>query len=104
MFSFLKKIFGNQKSVPLSQLLKEGAVVIDVRTAAEFAEGHFKGSINIPLQTIEKRAGRFKKDQHIILCCRSGARSANAKSKMRRMGFQHLYNAGSWTALKKIRT
>lgn len=100
MMDFLKKMFGGKKA-DIGQLLVRGAKVIDVRTPAEFASGHFKGSVNIPLDKIGVKASQLKKDQDYVLCCRSGMRSANAVRILRSAGFERVYNGGSWMNLKK---
>ena len=48
MFSFLKKLFGNNEEA-LLEAIKNGAIIVDVRTPGEFGQGHIKGSKNIPL-------------------------------------------------------
>lgn len=85
----------------LEELLKsgeklEGAVLVDVRTAEEFASGHLKGAINIPLQDIEANVGKVEeyKDRKIILYCRSGNRSGQAGELLVANGFTDVYNAG----------
>jgi rhodanese-related sulfurtransferase len=60
----------------LPALLKEGAQVVDVRSAAEFAGGHALGSVNIPLQEIDVRAQELDRNRPVIVCCASGTRSA----------------------------
>jgi phage shock protein E len=95
MLSLLKKIF-NANSADLSQLLKDGAVVIDVRTPAEFSVGNVKGSINIPLDQISSQAETLRKHKNIIVCCRSGNRSGQAKRILNAKGFMNVENGGSW--------
>jgi len=80
-------------------LIAQGAKVIDVRTPAEFKSGHPKGAVNIPLDQVATKAKTLKKDGVYIMCCRSGMRSANATSQLKSMGFEQVYNAGSWTRL-----
>ena len=64
-----------------SFLSTEGAVLLDVRTPEEYAEGHIEGSRNIPLQNIERTESVFKdKSTPLFVHCRSGARSAQATS------------------------
>ena len=94
--SFLRKLFGMGPKVDHRQWIKEGGVVIDVRSAAEFKSGHPKGSVNITLDRIGVVEKKYKKDQKIILCCRSGMRAGNAKSQLKSQGFQHLVNVGAW--------
>ena len=64
-------------------------LVVDVRTAEEFAEGHFPGAINIPHEDIIQgiRALNVDKDQTILLYCRSGNRSDQAEIKLQSSGF-----------------
>ena len=64
-------------------------LIIDVRTAEEFAEGHFPGAINIPHEDIIQgiRAHNVDKDQTVLLYCRSGNRSGQAEVKPAVIGF-----------------
>lgn len=80
----------------LPELLRAGAQVVDVRSAAEFAAGHVAGSRNIPLDEIERRAGELDRKHCVVLCCASGARSGIALGKLRRRGFPQVVNGGSW--------
>ena len=97
---FLSKLFGGGPKVDMKELVAKGAVIVDVRTPAEFNGGHIRGAINIPLQGIEKNLGKLKKDQVIITCCASGMRSSSAKSILASKGFQHVHNGGGWMSLK----
>lgn len=70
--------------------------VVDVRTPGEFAGGHVKGSINIPLQDLVERLDEIKKlEQPFILCCASGNRSGQATAYLKSLGIQ-CENGGSW--------
>lgn len=73
---------------------REDAVIVDVRSAAEFATGHIAGARNIPLSDLSQRSAELEKlkDRPLILCCQSGARSGSALSKLRGMGFEKLFN------------
>ena len=95
MLSIFKKLFSSN-SVDISQLIKDGAVIIDVRSKAEFATGHVNGSINIPLEQISLNADKLKKYNHIITCCRSGNRSGMAKRTLESLGIKNVTNGGSW--------
>jgi rhodanese-related sulfurtransferase len=71
-----------------------GATVLDVRTAAEFAGGAYRGAINVPLQELSGRLGRIPKDRPVVVYCASGARSAMAARILRKAGYADVSNAG----------
>lgn len=68
------------------------AVVIDVRTPAEYREGHIPGVANIPLEELEQRFGEIPKDKKVLLICRSGRRSAQGVDLLRGKGFDNVFN------------
>ncbi|MBG6110994.1 rhodanese-related sulfurtransferase [Flavobacterium sp. CG_9.10] len=80
----------------MKKILKEGAFLVDVRTPAEFAEGHVKGSTNIPLDQIPNQLAKFKGKEQIIVFCRSGNRSGQAKMILEQNGFKNVTNGGTW--------
>jgi thioredoxin 1 len=71
-----------------------GAQLIDVRTPAEFAEGHLKGAVNIDIYSSDfaERIGKLDKSKTVMVYCRSGGRSSSAAGKMEDMGFREIYN------------
>lgn len=81
----------------LPELLRRGAVVVDVRGEAEYAAGARPGSVNIPLGKLEQRAGELDASKPVILCCASGTRSSLAAAILKKRGFQTVVNAGPWT-------
>lgn len=83
----------------VDQLLAENAKIVDVRTPGEFAGGHVPGSINVPLDQLEKGMKKLKKDEPIVLCCASGMRSSMATSKFQSAGFSRVANGGSWSSV-----
>lgn len=101
MFGFLKKFFGPEADFQ-DLLENKKATIIDVRTPQEFSGGHNKGAINIPLQQIGGKAKQLKSKEPIIVCCASGMRSVQAKSILKSKGLEEVYNAGSWTSLRKF--
>ncbi|HXC06916.1 MAG TPA: rhodanese-like domain-containing protein [Bacteroidia bacterium] len=102
MLNTLKKFFGIGPGVDLGALIAQGAVIVDVRSRGEYAGGHVKGSLNIPLDQLENNLKKFKsKEQVIITCCASGMRSASAKGILQRKGFLHVHNGGSWHNVQK---
>lgn len=99
MINTIKNMLGLGPKVDYKELVKNGAQIIDVRTSGEFASGHVKGSINIPLNVISSNAKKIKKDAPIITCCASGMRSASAKSILKSMGYAEVHNGGGWMSL-----
>lgn len=77
-------------------LVADGAALIDVRSPAEFKQGHIDGAKNIPLNEIGKRASEIgKTDAQVVLYCRSGARSSGAQNILKKAGFEHVHNLGA---------
>jgi phage shock protein E len=100
MIETLKKLLGFGPSVDYRELLKNGAVIVDVRTVGEYQSGHIKGAINIPLNNIANQASKLNKNKPIITCCASGMRSSQAKGILQSKGFGEVYNGGGWTSLQ----
>lgn len=81
------------------KLIASGAVVIDVRTPAEFASGHVPGARNIPHDEIEKRLAEVgPADAPVVLYCRSGRRSGIAAQALREKGYLKLYDLKTFDA------
>lgn len=100
MINILKQIFGLGPKVNYAQLVKEGAIILDVRSKGEYAGGHIKGSINISVETLGNNLNKLKKDKPIITCCASGMRSAAAKRLLKSNGFSEVHNGGGWNSLQ----
>ena len=80
----------------IQEYLKNGAVVIDVRTVGEFNEGHVEGSLNIVLDTIPVRVEEIRKlGGQLIAVCRSGGRSGQATGFLCDQGLD-VINGGPW--------
>ncbi len=81
-------------------------VILDVRTADEFQEGHIKDALNIDFYQsdfMEKALATLPKDRTIAIYCRSGKRSANAASKLSAKGYKLVNLKGgiiAWTEEK----
>ncbi|WP_338768512.1 rhodanese-like domain-containing protein [Bernardetia sp. ABR2-2B] len=100
MLDTIKNLFSSKPPTDYKALLKEGAIIIDVRTKGEYAGGHIQNSKNIPLDTLANQLGQFKdKNQIIITCCASGMRSGSAKSLLQSKGYTNVYNGGGWSGL-----
>ena len=84
--------------------LKNGALVIDVRSPGEFASGHLARAINIPADEIETGLpGRVKdKSQVMLLHCASGMRSGLARQKLQALGYTHVFNLGSYQRAESL--
>lgn len=80
----------------LPALKKEGALCVDVRSAAEFASANAHGTVNIPLPELGSRLAEIPQSAPVVLCCASGTRSGMAKMVLRKNGYQRVYNIGTW--------
>lgn len=83
-------------------MLKDTAVVIDVRTPGEFEQGHADGSINIPVSEIGDRVEEIRSmGRPVVLCCRTGNRSGQAMKLLSEEGID-CANAGSWQSVQQV--
>jgi phage shock protein E len=99
MITFIKNLF--KPKADFKKLVNEGAVIVDVRTKGEYQAGHIEGSKNIPLDGVKTQVQQLKKSgKPVITVCRSGNRSAIAKSILSSAGIE-VYNGGAWTSLKR---
>ncbi len=85
----------------LAEVISRGGVIVDVRTPGEYAGGHLKSSVNIPLNELGRAMAKLDKDKPVITCCASGMRSASAKAMLKSNGFAEVHNGGSWGSLRK---
>lgn len=100
MLTFMNKAGRSQPG--LQEVLKQGAIIIDVRSPLEYAAGHIKGSKNIPLDTLKEHLEDVRNyNKPVITVCQSGMRSGTAKSFLENHGIVAL-NGGSWLSLNKI--
>lgn len=82
----------------LTEALRDGATIIDVRSPAEFAGGHVAGSKNIPLQQIPDMLNTMPTSKQIVFCCASGGRSGQATDYANNKGYNAI-NGGPWTTV-----
>ena len=102
MFEAIKKMLGIAPKADLAEIASQGALILDVRTKGEYAGGHIRGSVNIPLDKLVDNLNKLKgKNNPIITCCASGARSATAKGVLTNRGFTNVFNGGSWMSLNR---
>ena len=100
---FFNNIFGgSNNNENLATIVNEGAFLVDVRSAGEFAADHVKGSVNIPLDQVQNHLAKFKGKKQIVVFCRSGSRSGQAKSILSQNGFTNVTNGGTWQDVNTI--
>jgi len=100
--SFFGLFGGGNGAASIEDYLKDGAIVIDVRTAQEYQGGHVKGSKNIVLNSIPSTVTEIKSmNKKVIAVCRSGARSGQATSFLKQNGID-VINGGPWQNVAKF--
>ena len=84
--------------------LDKGALVIDVRSEAEYQERHLPNAINIPVSRLADEIGRYasNKEQPLLLHCLSGARSGMGVGTLKKLGYVNVSNLGSYGRAEKI--
>lgn len=96
-------LYGRFKQVQVSDvrgLVESGAVIVDVREENEFANGHIKGAMNVPLSQLRERMAEIPKDVPVYIHCRSSQRSYNAVMALQGNGYENVYNiAGSFLGI-----
>jgi len=100
--SIFQNLFRTSPKTDLKKIIEQLAFLVDVRTASEFASGHVKGSVNIPLDKIPAQLFQFKGKKNIVVFCQSGGRSSQAKSILERNGITDVTNGGSWRHVNQL--
>jgi rhodanese-related sulfurtransferase len=101
MIQSIKNLFGVGPKTDYKELIKQGAIILDVRSKGEFAGGHIKNSINIPVDQLSNNLAKLKdKDKCIICCCASGMRSGTAKRILESKGYKVVFNGVGWNSLQ----
>ncbi len=79
-----------------ANMMVDGVVILDVRTQAEYDEGHIPGAVLLPSDEVAVRAGEIlpDKEQTILVYCRSGRRSALAAQTLAELGYTAVYDFG----------
>jgi rhodanese-related sulfurtransferase len=94
LFTFAQQTasISQQELLALMATPSKQTVILDVRSAEEFAEGHIKGAINISHEQINANLSKISafKDQTVIVHCRSGRRAISAENDLRAAGFSDL--------------
>ncbi|MDE3012257.1 MAG: rhodanese-like domain-containing protein [Pseudomonadota bacterium] len=94
--SLFSRLLAPLRGAPQAALPDE-CVVIDVRSAGEYAQGHIEGALNLPAETIGHAIRKTVPDPltPIVLYCRSGMRSGHAHGVLANMGYQAVHNGGA---------
>ena len=91
------KLWNARRIVAMLPVLKQqGALLVDVRSAAEFAGASAPGTVNIPLQELANRLHEIPTAVPVVLCCASGTRSGMAKLMLKKNGYKQVFNIGKW--------
>lgn len=105
---FALKIFnGGISAVDKKEVIsyiKEGALIVDVRSGEEYASGHYQNAKNIPVDQVESRLKDFgSKDGKVVVYCRSGGRSSKAKAILEANGFKNIVNGGGLSDMPEVK-
>lgn len=104
MFGIIKNLFSSADNTQLKQAINDnGTFLVDVRTPSEFAGGGVRGAVNIPLDKLPSQLDKFKGKNTIVVFCRSGNRSGQAKAILERKGFQNVINGGTWKNVAELK-
>jgi NADPH-dependent 2,4-dienoyl-CoA reductase/sulfur reductase-like enzyme/rhodanese-related sulfurtransferase len=99
----LNILYGKFKQIPVTkvrELVENNAFIIDVREKPEYARGHIKNAINIPLSEFRDRLDEIPKDRPVYLHCRSSQRSYNAIMALQGLGYDNVINiSGSFLGI-----
>lgn len=95
------KQFTVSNNSELASAINDGAFLVDVRTSSEFESGSVEGAVNIPLGDLEGQLDKFKNKKQIIVFCRSGNRSSQAKSILERNGINNVIDGGPWEVVNE---
>ena len=100
--SLFKNLFNGEQTADLKAIIEQGAFLVDVREPGEFAAGTAKGAVNIPLGSVSAELNRFKGKENIVVFCRSGNRSDQAKTILAQNGFKNVINGGTWEEVNQF--
>ena len=95
---------GQISSKEAVEYLRNGAMLIDVRSVNEFESGHILQAHNMPLDRIDLLVPTAVKDKNkvLLLHCSTGVRSGMAKKKLEELGYKNVFNLGSYERAGKI--
>lgn len=98
MLWFGYKWWNSRRVVAMLPALKaRGALLVDVRSAGEFAAANAPGTVNIPLGDLGNRLHDIPRTAPVVVGCASGTRSGMAKLLLKKNGYTEVHNIGAWT-------
>ncbi len=97
LFSACSKI-SDEELTQAREAVKNGAIIVDVRTAKEFNQKHIKGAINVPIEAIMKGNIKLPKNKEIVVYCRTGSRSSISARVLKEQGWtvHDVATQGEW--------
>jgi rhodanese-related sulfurtransferase len=101
MLKRLKRLI-NRGDERVINVIRKGALLIDVRTSREYAVDGIEGTINYPLDDLFVKMNQLNKNKSVIVFCRSGNRSRHAKFMLEENGFVHVEDAQTVEKMNKL--
>lgn len=102
LFFVQASLFTSCSSQAQTKIPYEKSFLVDVRTPQEFSEGSAPAAINIPLNEVKNRLAEFKGKEQIVVFCKSGNRSSQAKSILEQGGLTNVVNGGTWQDVSAV--
>jgi rhodanese-related sulfurtransferase len=99
--SWLQRMLGGGQGIGPQEahdLVRAGALLLDVREASEWRAGHAPGARHVPLGELERRLGGLPRERRMVVVCQSGNRSARATALLTRFGFEAVSRNGGMRA------
>jgi len=98
------KVNADLSETEAQKYVKQGVLVVDVRTVQEYETKHLTNVINIPLDEVKQKFPTMitNKAEIVLLHCRSGRRSSLAEQELRALGYTNVFNIGSYEQARKI--
>lgn len=100
IFQAIKNLFSGGAKKDIKEI-GENAFLLDVRSESEFANGHVKGSVNIPMNHLNQKIDFLKTKQPIVVFCQSGMRAGMAKALLNKNGISEVTNVGGWQKVSR---
>ncbi len=76
-------------------MVGKGALLVDLRTKAEYDERHAEGAVNMSSVELEQQMSQMPAERQVVLYCHTGARASVVTAKLRKKGYKNVHNLGS---------